>query len=136
MTTIEQAIEQDPIGMGLNILEYIVYLDAGKHVTAYKKVATDKKWWEFWKDSYAIEERELTPVEQAVKGKDFVSDYTRTEPYSSLLKRIKRFAIKTTLVKIDNHEEFLDLATDVLYDCPHGEKLFTYEDMTKFFEEV
>lgn len=132
MTTVEEALEKDPIGLGLNILEYIVYLDAGKHVTAYKKVVTDKKWWEFWKDGYTIEERELTPVEQAVKGKDFVSDYTRTEPYSSLLKRIKKFAIKTTLVKIDNHEEFLDLATDVLYSCPHGEMLFTYDDMMKF----
>ncbi len=134
MTPIEQALEQDPIGTGLNILEYIVYLDAGKEHISIFKTPTNKKWWEFWKPSFTESTVELTNIEKAVSGKDWLSR-RYIQPYHELLERIKKYAIKTTLVKPESYEEFLDLATDVLYSCPHGERLFTYDDMTKFFEE-
>lgn len=134
MTTIKEALEKDPIGLGLNLLEYIVYLDAGRDSASIVKTPTNKKWWGLWKPAFTESVVELTNIEKAIHGKDWLSQ-CYIKPYRGLLERIKKYTIKTALVKPESFEEFLDLATDVLYSCPHGERLFTYDDMVKFFEE-
>jgi len=49
-----------------------------------------------------------------------------------ILQLLKKNTVKTVIVKPESFKELLDLATDVLYSCPHGERFFTYDEMTKF----
>lgn len=115
----------------LDALTYLVYRDAGKHHRPTKTIPLKKPWWKFWKPSYRLEPYELTDAHKAVSGWNFVSSYTRINPYTDLIERIDKMRVRVD-IGLCNEFMFDELAVDVQYHCG----TCTWADVDDFREEL